>query len=278
MVARGERTMGRTILAAVTGVYLVWLLLPIAYIVLYSFDGAITATRWEGFSLRWWAPWRRGSIFADPAMTIAARHTLSLAVVAAGIALVLGTSLALGIRHLTHRTAFTVYALLVLAIAFPAVALADMLWILFSVPLRDFPFGEFGWFGTRAQVLGLATLELPFVALIVSARLAFISDEQEEMAADLGAPPHGVIRRVLLPQMWAAIGAAAAVAISIGLGEAVLTDALRSTDDTRTLASSFFSRDLSPKTYALGAAVAVVGFISSALVLSALRLGKRIRS
>jgi spermidine/putrescine transport system permease protein len=254
------------------------LLLPIAYIVFYSFDASITATRWEGFSLRWWSPWRRGSIFADPAMTIAARHTLSLAVVAAGIALVLGTGLALGIRHLTHRTTFTVYAILVLAIAFPAVALADMLWILFSVTFRDVPFGEFGWFGTRAQVVGLATLELPFVALIVSARLAFISDEQEEMAADLGAPPHGVIARVLLPQMWPAIGAAAAVAVSIGLGEAVVTDAIRSTDDTRTLASTFFSRDLSPKTYALGAAVAAAGFLSSALVLSALRLGKRVRS
>ena len=261
-----------------TGAYLVWLLVPLAYILAFSFDRSITATRWEGFSLRWWLPWGRGSIFSDPTITLAVRHTLTLAIVATTISLPLGTSLALGVRHLTRRAAFTIYAVLVLAIAFPPVALADALWIVFSVPLRGFPFGEFGWFGTRAQTLGLVTLQLPFVALIVSARLASISMEQEELASDLGAPPRDVVTRVLLPQIGAAVGAATAVAVSIGIGEAVVADTLRSTDATRTLASSFFSRDLAPQTYALGAAIAALGFISSALVLTALRLGNRRRS
>jgi ABC-type molybdate transport system permease subunit len=159
------------------------------------------------------------------------------------LSLVLGTTLALGIRHLPRRAAFAVYAVLVLAIAFPAAALGDALWLGFSIPFRDFPFGEFGWFGTRAQTVGLATLEVPFVVLIVSARLASIPFEQEEMAADLGAPPSGVIGRVLVPQVLPAIGGAAMVGFTIGMGEFVITDALRSTDDTRTLASSFFGRD-----------------------------------
>jgi ABC-type spermidine/putrescine transport system permease subunit II len=278
MVARDDRTAGRTILGVLTGAYLVWALVPLAYIVVFSFDRSINATRWEGFSLRWWSPGSRASIFHDPEIAMAVRHTVLLALVGAMISLVLGTMLALGIRHLPRRAAFVVYGVLVLAIAFPAVALGGALWLLFSVPFRGFPFGEFGWFGTRAQTLGLTVLEMPFVVLIVSARLALIPFEQEEMATDLGAPPRDVIGRVLLAQLWPAIGAAAVVAITIGFGEFVVTNALRSTDDTRTLASSFMSRDLVPKTYALGAALAAAGFISSALVFAALRMGRRVRS
>jgi hypothetical protein len=80
---------------------------------------------------------------------------------------------------------------------------------------------------------------------------------------------------VLLAQLWPAIAAAAMVALTLGIGEFVVTDALRSTDDTRTLAATFFNRDLTPRTYALGAALAAAGFISSALVFAALRIGRR---
>jgi ABC-type spermidine/putrescine transport system permease subunit II len=113
--------------------------------------------------------------------------------------------------------------------------------------------------------------------LIVSARLASIPFEQEEMAADLGAPPSGAIHRVLFPQILPAIGAAAMVVFTIGIGEFVVTDALRSTDDTRTLASSFFRRDPSSKINALATAVVVAGLASSAVVLATLRLSRRRR-
>jgi spermidine/putrescine transport system permease protein len=270
MAERRERTAGATVLGTVTFVYLAWSLLPIAYTVIFSFNKADSTTHWEGFVLRWWSPTSRVSVFADPATAVTVRHTLLLALIAAAISLLLGTGLAIGIHHLPRRVAFTFYALLVLAIAFPAVALADALYLLFSVPFRDFPFGAFGWFGTRAQVMGLTTLELPFVALIVGVRLASISHDQEEMAADLGSPPRAVVARVLLPQLMTAIGAAAAVVLSIGLGELVVTDALRSTDDTLTLARGFFAGDPSPSINALGTTLAAMGLAASVLVLAAL--------
>ncbi len=65
------------------------------------------------------------------------------------------------------------------------------------------------------------------------------------------------------------------VVFTIGMGEFVITDALRSTDNTRTLASSFFGRDPSPKINALAAVVVVAGLASSAVVLATLRLSKR---
>jgi spermidine/putrescine transport system permease protein len=277
MTERSERTPGVTILAVVTSAYIAWSLLPIAYTILFSFNRADSTVRWDGFSLRWWSLTNRVSIFSDPETTVTVRHTVTLALVAALISLFLGTTLALGIRHLPRRASFAIYAVLVLAIAFPAVALGNSLYILFSVPLRSFPFGDFGWFGTRAQVMGLATLELPFVALIVSVRLGSVSIQQEEMATDLGAPPRGVLRRVVVPQIGTAIAAAATVVFTIGLGELVVADALRSTDDTRTIAREFFAGDPSPRTNALAAALACMGIAASGLVFLALRSSVRLR-
>jgi ABC-type spermidine/putrescine transport system permease subunit II len=272
VAARSERT-ARRALEGVTVGYFVWSLIPIVYVCVFSFDSSAVATRWEGVTLRWWAPWSGSSIFRDHDISVAVQHTLLLAVVSAAIALILGTSFAIGIRYLSRQAGFAIYALVVLAIALPPVAFANALWISFIVPLRYVPFGEFGWFGTKAQVAGLATYELPFVVLIVGARLALISFDQEEMATDLGAPPASVLGRVLLPQLWPAIGAAALVALTLSTGEFVITDALRSTDATRSLASSFFAGDPSPKNYALATAVVIAGIAASVLVYVTLRLG-----
>jgi spermidine/putrescine transport system permease protein len=272
MVSRGGRTWGRTILACVTVGYLAWSLFPIAYTVLLSFNRAPFGSYWGGYSFRWWSPWSRVSIFRDQEIAVVARHTLQVALVAASVALVLGTTLALGIRHVPRHVALFVYAILVLAIAFPPVAVGDALWIVFAVPLKNLPFGEFGWFGTRAQAAGLMAIEIPFVALIVSARLVSIPSQQEEMAADLGAPPIDVTRRVLLAQLWPAIGAALAVIVTLGMNEFVIMNALRSTDDTRSLSSAFFGRDPTPEIDALAGAVLIAGVMASTLVVAALRL------
>ena len=69
------------------------------------------------------------------------------------------------------------------------------MWLLFAFPLRGIPFGDFGWFGTKAQLVGLVTLGLPLATLVVWARLLLLDREQDEMAADLGAPPGGVVWR-----------------------------------------------------------------------------------
>ena len=100
------------------------------------------------------------------------------------------------------------------------------MWLLFAFPLRDVPFGAFGWFGTRAQVIGLVTLFLPLAALVVFARLLLIEPEQEEMAATWGMA-RGDRARVLLPQLRPAIVATAAVVFAGALGEFVVVSAVR---------------------------------------------------
>ena len=64
------------------------------------------------------------------------------------------------------------------------------------------------------------------MTLVVWARLVFLDREQEEMAADLGAPPGDVLGRVILPQIRLAVLAGAAVVFAGSLGEFVIVDKL----------------------------------------------------
>jgi spermidine/putrescine transport system permease protein len=65
--------------------------------------------------------------------------------------------------------------------------------------------------GTTAQILGLVTYQISYPFIIVRARLLTIGREYEEAATDLGARPRQAIRRVLLPLLYPAIFASAAL-------------------------------------------------------------------
>ena len=200
-------------LGGITVAYLFWSLGSIALAIIYSFNAGSSVTHWEGPSLRWWVgdPTAQESIVYDPALRAALLHSVLLASWTTVIAVPCGIAFALGCRGWRSRIPRIGLAMMLLAVALPPIVLGVAMWLLFAFPLRDFPFGAFGWFGTRAQVIGLVTLFLPLATLVVFARLLLIGPEQEEMAADLGASPGEIVRRVLLPQLDPAIVAAAAV-------------------------------------------------------------------
>ena len=54
-----------------------------------------------------------------------------------------------------------------IALVLPPIALGAAMWLLLAYPLRSIPLGELGWFGTRAQLVGLVTMFLPIVTLVV---------------------------------------------------------------------------------------------------------------
>ena len=272
-----RRTHGRgsTWLAAITVGYLIWSLTTIVLAMFFSFNAGASVTHWEGFSLRWWIgdPAAQESIVHDPATRAALLQSLKLATLTTVIAVPCATAFALGCRGWGARPPrFALWAMLVV-LASPPVVIGTAMWLLFAFPLRHFPFGDFGWFGSRAQSVGLVTLYLPMAALIVFARLTFVPREQEEMAADLGAPPGGIVRRVLLPQLRPAIFAAAAVVFAGALGEFVIVDALRGSNATQALGPALFGSvsGATPSHSAIGTALALAGAMAFVLLALAFR-------
>ena len=136
------------------------------------------------------------------------------------IATPLGVTLALGLQRWRGRGSGTVNVLMLLPLVTPEIVMGVALLLLFLQI-----FNQIG-LGTTAQAIGQITFSLSYVVVMVRGRLVSIGPEYEEAAADLGAPPHDVLYRVLLPLLAPAILASAAVVFALSIDDFVVTQYL----------------------------------------------------
>jgi spermidine/putrescine transport system permease protein len=121
--------------------------------------------------------------------------------------------------------------------------------------------------GTTAQAIGQVTFTLSYVVVIVRGRLVSIGREYEEAAADLGAPPHDQLLRVLLPLLAPAIIASAAVVFALSIDDFVVTQYLSSDASTTTVPMLLYASARGAPTPALNA-IASVMLVVTLLTLS----------
>jgi len=189
---------------------LAFLYLPIAILIIYSFNASRLVTVWGGWSLRWYA-----ALIDDSAMLEALWTSLRIAVTSATAATVLGTLAALSLtryRRFAGRTLFSgmVYAPLVM----PEVITGLSLLLLFVALGIDRGF----WTVSIAHT----TLTMCFVTVIVQSRLATFERSLEEAAMDLGATPLATFRLVTLPLIAPAIAAGWMLAFTLSLDDLVI--------------------------------------------------------
>ena len=241
------------VLVVVTVLYILWSVVPVLLAIAFAFNSGRSRTTWQGFSLRWFTG-ETGSVFHDPALQDALKHTLLLAVICVAIAVPLGVALALGLQRWRGRGSGTVNTLMLLPLVTPEIVMGVALLLLF---LRVLP--GIG-LGTEAQAIGQVTFTLSYVVVIVRGRLVSIGPEYEEAAADLGAPPRDQLFRVLLPLLAPAIVASAAVAFAISIDDFVVTQYLSSDASTTTVSMLLYSNARGAPTPALNA-IATVGLV-----------------
>lgn len=188
---------------------------PIALLVLGSFNDSRLTTAWSGFSLRWYR-----ALLADDALREAAWLSLRIAAISATGATILGTMAGLALARLGRfpgRAGFT--ALLAAPLVLPDLLLGLALLLLFVLLERTL-----GWPGRGAGTVMLAhvTLGIAYVAFTVRARLAGQGTLLEQAAADLGAPPLTVLRRITLPLLAPALAAGWGLAFVLSLDDVVV--------------------------------------------------------
>jgi spermidine/putrescine transport system permease protein len=132
-------------------------------------------------------------------------QSLRLGILTVLIAVPLGVSFAIGIDRWHGRPATAATFVMLLSFVMPEIILGISLFLVFRHLLT------FVELGTTAQIIGLVTYQVSYPVIIVRARLLTIGREYEEAASDLGAPPRQAIRRVLLPLLYPAIFASAAL-------------------------------------------------------------------
>ena len=189
---------------------LAFLSLPIAILVIYSFNASRLVTVWGGWSLRWYA-----ALIEDRAMLDAVAASFAVAAASAAAATVLGTMAALALARLGRfrgRLGFSamIYAPLVM----PEVITGLSLLLMFVAADIDR--------GFLTIIAAHTTLTMCFVTVVVQARLAGFDRSLEEAAMDLGCPPGRTFLTVTLPLIAPAVAAGFLLAFSLSLDDLVI--------------------------------------------------------
>lgn len=143
--------------------------------------------------------------------------SLVTGVIASCISLVLGTWAALATRDLGHRSRRMVDLLFLMPIAVPTVSIGLALLVAFSRP----PIVLLGT--ATIVILAHVVLVTAFSYSNISAGLARMSRDHEQIAALLGATPGYVLRKVTLPMLTPQLLAAASLAFALSMGELAAT-------------------------------------------------------
>jgi ABC-type spermidine/putrescine transport system permease subunit II len=196
-----------TPLTAILMAVLVFMVAPIVFVVVNSFNGAAYGA-WPppSLSLRWYRNLAQYPDFAG-----AAWLSLGVSAAATVLALLLGVLAAVAMVRYRFPGKAAVRALLVSPLVVPKIAIGLGVFIL---ALR------LGVPGSQLSLVAVHTLLiLPFVVTIVAAGLFRVDPSQEEAARDLGASAVQAFLRVVVPQVRRPIVAAAVLAAIISFDE-----------------------------------------------------------
>lgn len=213
--------------------FLIYLIVPLLVMAGAAFNDSRlpSIVPWKGWTLKWF-----GEMASDDRMMLAFLNTLWVAAAVAIIAVVVGTASAILINSISGRVRTVIYGLMISTILIPGVVIGIstmLLWTKIGNAL-DTEFFLFGA-GLHLSVLGQVSYIAAMVMLLVLARLQSFDAGLEEAALDLGASHGQVMRRILLPHLYPAIGAGGAVAFFQSIENYNVTQFTRGGADTLTV-------------------------------------------
>jgi spermidine/putrescine transport system permease protein len=198
-----------------------FLYLPVLILIIFSFNNTRSVALFTGFSTEWYVALAQNRELLD-----AARNSLLVGLITTIVATLIGTLTALAMERYRFRLHTAFDANLYLPIVIPEIVMGIALLLFFNQAL--FPFIQ-ELFGVRLTT-GLHTItishiafDIPFVYVIVRARLADFDRTLEEAAADLGADEWQTFRRVTLPLLMPGIIGGALLAFTLSLDDYLIT-------------------------------------------------------
>ena len=200
------------ILTAYSILFFVYLLLPIAVVVVFSFNnppGKFNYT-WNAFTWDNWIHWD-----AVPGIRSSIVLSLQIALLASVIATALGTLIALALVRYGFRGRGTTNILIFLPLSTPEIVLGASLLTLFLNLNVVFGF----WTILIAHIMFC----ISFAVVTVKARLVGFDRHLEEAAMDLGANEWTTFQKVTLPLIMPGIMAAGLLAFALSVDDFVIT-------------------------------------------------------
>jgi spermidine/putrescine transport system permease protein len=258
------------------GFIYLFLYVPIALVVFFSFNSGRYAMDWQGFSTQWYA-----IAFSNELIVRALRTSIGIALATAFLSTVIGTLAALGLERLKGVLRQLFDALIYVAIMVPSVVIGIATLIAFVTlfdtlnPTIEWMLGrraEMGsWTVTAAHVL----FNIAVVILIVRARLTGMDQALVEAAADLYATPFGTFRQVVLPLLAPAIVAGFLLAFTFSFEDFIIAFFVAGPDTTLPIyVFSSIRRGVTPEINAVGTVV-LLASLSLMLIAQALLRTRR---
>ncbi len=195
----------------ITGLFFLYLYVPILILVMFSFNAGRSATIWNGFSLEWYV-----HAFANDDIQRAAANSIVVAISATTIATMLATFAALIMARSQKFKGQTIsYAVLMLPLIVPEIVTAVATLSFFSaVGLK---------LGLGRVILAHTVFCIPFAFLPIRARLQGMDDTLEQAAQDLYANEWQTFRHVTLPLLLPGIVSGAMLAFIISIDDFIIT-------------------------------------------------------
>jgi spermidine/putrescine transport system permease protein len=207
-MTRGGRLFG--LWTAALAVY-AFLYLPLAVVVIFSFNDSLLNAEWVGFTTRWY-----GQLFENTEMLRAAANSLFIALGAATLATVLGSMAGIALQRWRSGFLRALPFLVLAPVAMPEILLGVSL-LLFFRQVLDLTLG------LVSILIAHITFSIGFVAIIVRVRLAGLDESLFEAARDLGASPWQTFRWVTLPLILPGILAGFLMSFTLSIDDFVIT-------------------------------------------------------
>ena len=211
----------RGLLGANAALVFGFLYLPVLILIVFSFNDTRSVAVFTGFSTQWYS-----TLIANEELLDAARNSLLVGLVAMVASTVIGTMTALGMDRFRFRFQTAFDANLYMPIVIPEIVMGISLLLFYNqalFPLLEAATGYRGSTGLPTIAISHIAFNIPFVYVIVRARLADFDRALEEAAQDLGANEWRTFRRITLPLLMPGIIGGALLAFTLSLDDYLIT-------------------------------------------------------
>lgn len=182
--------------------------LPLAYLIIYSFNSGSTMNSFEGFSLD-----NYRAIFEDPRLISIAINTIILALLSSILATIIGTLGAISIYYMkSKKMKKRILGLNSVLMVLPDVMMGASFLILFSFLVKI----PMGFFSVMAAHVAFS---IPIVVLMVLPRLYALNSDMMKAAEDLGANDMTILNKIILPNISSGIFAGFFMALTYSLDD-----------------------------------------------------------
>ena len=183
---------------------------PVAVVVVFSFNESRLPVSFTGFSLKWYQ-----ELFRDAALMEALKNSLVLAVLSCLVSAVIGTLGAVGLSRIHWKTKGVMEYISILPLMIPEIILGMVLMAFFYMLNLKF--------GMLTLLIAHTIFCVPYILMEVKARLAGMDPALEEAARDLGASSFRAFLDITLPLVMPAVISGSLLAFAMSMDDVVIS-------------------------------------------------------